>query len=181
MLTRICVLHLCLITGSRVQASNVLWRMDNGELPEWVDAWVFWLVLGTNDLVRGGCSEEATLLGILRVGTTLEHRYPGSVVVIQAILPRTTREDGMLDGDPLWESIQAINTELAKFCEQHLNFVYFDVGAFYYERSNDGSLRLNGLSDGVHLSADGYTVYYSAILKEYGCIVFEDEDLCKRH
>jgi hypothetical protein len=149
--------------------------MDNGELPDRMDAWVFWLVLGTDDLVRGGCSEEATLLGILSVGTTLSERFPFSVVVIEAILPRTTREDGVLDRDALWESIQAINAELAHFCEQHENFVYLDMGAFYYERSNDGSLSLNGFSDGVHLSAAGYMVYYSAILKAYACIVIEED------
>jgi lysophospholipase L1-like esterase len=178
--------------------------MDHGELPERMEAWVFWLVLGTSDLSRGGCSEEATVLGILRVAEELEQRYPGSVVVIQGILPRTSRKDGILEPKSmhtkligkhhtekyyadmaqhaylLWPSIQVINSELEKFCEGRENIVYFDAGRLFLQDVKEKKMGKTQkiitklMPDYVHPSPEGWMVLGEAILEEYQTIVLDE-------
>jgi hypothetical protein len=75
-----------------------LWRIKNGEVPRSLNPKVFWLILGTNDLALGMCSEEVVTLGIMRVAEELHHLYPESIVVIQGILPRSNHQDGTLEG-----------------------------------------------------------------------------------
>ena len=63
-------------------------------MPMGLQAKVFWLLIGTNDLEIGGCSEEAVLLGILRLADEINYHHPQSVIVIQGILPRSSVHDG---------------------------------------------------------------------------------------
>jgi hypothetical protein len=104
---------------------------------------VWWISIGANDLTLGGCSEEAVVLGILRIAEEVASRDKNAAVVIQGILPRSTRSDGSVeprafghhvfaaphnaqtkvkqarDHYQFWPSIQNINKELAAFCEKH--------------------------------------------------------------
>jgi hypothetical protein len=124
-------------------------------MPTTLNSKVFWLAIGMNDMVRGGCSEEVTMLGILRVADEIYFQNPNSVIVIQGILPWSNNKDGSLDHKKhglhpfegrqpkeytvkdakkyftLWPSIQHINSELEKFCAQHEHLVYFDVSALF--------------------------------------------------
>lgn len=140
------------------QMSNLLWRIQNGEMPDSLHAKVWWILIGTNDLVRGECSEEAIILGILRLAEEIAVKRPGEVVVIQGLLPRTPHADGSLTGSgglsrakkvmhttshhsnkhyfksddyPLWPSIQLINSELENFCSKHEHMVYFDAASLF--------------------------------------------------
>lgn len=115
-------------------------------------------MIGLNDLIRGGCSEEVALLGILRLADEIYFHNPYSVIVLQGILPWTKNVDGSLampksryrphvfgnaeqkkvysvkeakENFFLWPSIQHINSELAKFCSQHDHLVYFDASALF--------------------------------------------------
>merc|ERR1712183_869071 len=74
--------------------SNVLWRIQNGEMPDYLNPSVWWLVLGTNDLAMGQCSEEIVLLGILRVVEEITEMHPNAKIVISSILPMTTDKKG---------------------------------------------------------------------------------------
>lgn len=60
---------------------------------------MFWILIGANDLTPGECSEEAIILGILRLADEIAMVRPGSVVVIQGLLPRTPFFDGSLTID----------------------------------------------------------------------------------
>lgn len=72
--------------------------MQHGEMPTSLNPKVFWLVMGTNDLALGMCSEEVVTLGIMRVAEEVHHHYPEAIVVVQGILPRSNHRDGSLDG-----------------------------------------------------------------------------------
>lgn len=74
--------------------SNVLWRIQNGEMPDYLNPSVWWLVVGTNDLAMGQCSEEIVLLGILRVVEEITEMHPLAKIVISSILPMTTDKKG---------------------------------------------------------------------------------------
>ena len=163
-------------------------------------------MIGMNDLARGGCSEEATLRGIIRVAETIHFRNPSSVVVIQGILPTTSRYDGLLEpqsvGKPLfgkwhsdkhhadvarnayllWPSIQSINRELERFCENHDYAVYFDASAMflaavYDPEKKEKRYKMNKrrIPDFVHPSLDGWKVLGNAIYKEYNRIVLDED------
>jgi hypothetical protein len=108
-----------------------------------------------SDLIRGGCSEEAAFLGILRVADEINFHYPDARIVIQGLLPWSRSSDGSLDPIPhgfhplrkskptatslklalatfsYWPSIQHINSELAKFCAERDHLVFFDVSELF--------------------------------------------------
>jgi lysophospholipase L1-like esterase len=120
---------------------------------------VWWISVGGEDLARGGCSEEATELGILRVAEEVQWHRPNDAVVIQGMLPRSSYADGRLfdtaartssvlpsflrrnskggggdsgdDRASLWPSMIRINDQLAKFCEGHPRMVYFDASNLF--------------------------------------------------
>lgn len=140
---------------SHFQAANLLWRLQHGELPHNLYPKVWWLSIGSNDLASGGCSEEATVLGVMRIAEELAAATPDAEVVIQGILPRSSRSDGSLDSRGfghhifarphsqkykanqakshylLWPSIQHINSELEKFCQKQDHMIYFDASSLF--------------------------------------------------
>jgi len=73
---------------------NVLWRIQNGEIPDNLNPKIFWLVLGTNDLALRQCSEEVVLLGILRVIEEIQEMRPDAKIVVNSILPMSTDKQG---------------------------------------------------------------------------------------
>jgi lysophospholipase L1-like esterase len=74
------------------------------ELPDELQAKVFWLLIGTNDLSYN-CAEDVVLLGILSIVEELRLKRPNSIVVVNGLLPRTNDVNGRLihrysnDGD----------------------------------------------------------------------------------
>jgi lysophospholipase L1-like esterase len=145
-----------LISFFFLKIANLLWRLQNGEMPSTLQPKVWWILVGSNDLVRGQCSEEAIILGILRLADEIALVRPGSVIVIQGLLPRTPHADGTLgivsntgrrrspfhsshslkeyvksDEYPLWPFIEVINQELERFCAKHDHLVYFDADAIF--------------------------------------------------
>jgi lysophospholipase L1-like esterase len=83
---------------------QLLYRLQNGELTDGggsgglnstIDSKIFWLLIGTNDLARG-CSPEVVFLGIIRIVEEMRRVKPDTIVVINALLPRTDRADGKL-------------------------------------------------------------------------------------
>ena len=141
-----------------MKTANLLYRINHGEIPDELNPKVWWILIGANDLVRGQCSEEAVVLGILRLADEFTVKKPGSIIVIQGLLPRSSFKDGSLQNIqkppssssyhssshvkskqyykpeeyPLWPSIRAINEELEKFCAQHDHLVYFDTSKLFF-------------------------------------------------
>jgi lysophospholipase L1-like esterase len=120
------------------QTPNVLWRLENGELPDVLQPMVFVLLIGTNDLSRDWCSDENVVVGIVRIVELLLQKRPTATILLHGLLPRTFDEAGYLDkgrtvgegirywgnyfnhgGDDVgeelpnfWPDIQVINDEL---------------------------------------------------------------------
>jgi len=157
--------------------ANLLWRLQHGELPDELSSKVWWILIGSNDLGRTGCSsEEETVLGILRVAEYVHARQPDHVIVLQGILPRSNRLDGRLfdknnddnvvnnnnkekhdatervrreDEPPLWPFIVSINEQLKKFCELHDHLVYFDATDLFVKSSSTTTTFGSAGSNGV--------------------------------
>mmetsp|Transcript_28183 Transcript_28183/g.41628 ORF Transcript_28183/g.41628 Transcript_28183/m.41628 type:complete len:427 (-) Transcript_28183:52-1332(-) len=122
--------------------SNLLWRLQHGEMPESLNPSVWWIAIGGNDLAEGQCSEEAVVLGTLRLAEYVLEKKPDSFVVINSILPshklikpRTKRgEKHSQSFQPfdLWSSIAVVNDQLEKFCAKHSSFSYFDSSGIFF-------------------------------------------------
>lgn len=183
----------------------MLWRLQHGELPETLEANVFWLSIGSSDLSRGGCSEDAVVLGILRVAEAIHQRYNYAMIVIQGILPRTSRDDGLLEPRSyhkhllgkhhsekyyadmarnaflLWPSIQAVNKQLEEFCTDHPYFIYFDAGAKFLQPVRDPKvgktfrIKSKLMPDHQHPSPAGWEVLGESIRAEYRRIVLDED------
>jgi hypothetical protein len=124
-------------------------------MPRKLRSKVWWISIGANDLMKGGCSEEVVILGILRIAEEVAAHDPDSIVVIQGLLPQSTRSDGSVDprsfghhvfASPhsvqykvnqardhyqFWPSIKNINKELQDFCSKHEHIVFFDASVLF--------------------------------------------------
>lgn len=184
--------------------ANLIWRLQHGERVD--NAKVYWILIGMNDLDKGGCSEEAVTLGILRAAEEISFHNPDSVVVIQGILPRSSNPDGSLTAKGhhhgifhkhhtaqeeaaqarkdflLWPSIQDINRELAAFCEKNEHFVYFDADKLFLGRQTNshyqGETKIirDLIPDNVHLSVAGYKVLGQAMFDELQRIILDEDE-----
>lgn len=173
-------------------------------MPATLQPKVWWILVGSNDLVHGQCSEEAIILGILRLADEIALARPGSVVVIEGLLPRTNSPDGTLgrhhkkrkfhaihkekeyvkrDEYPLWPSIEIINQELERFCAKHEHLVYFDaasifVGTFgneHFQSSGKGILK-ELMPDYANLSIKGHEIFLKVISKEVNRIIYDNDE-----
>ena len=115
------------------KSPNLLWRMQNGEIPDNLNADVWWILIGTNDFLKDGldnCSDEVVLMGVRRIVEEMKLLRPSSKIVVNGILPRSGRSDGLLF-EPggkrnVMNAIQDVNRELRAYCEQHENVEYFE-------------------------------------------------------
>jgi lysophospholipase L1-like esterase len=154
---------------------NVLWRIQNGELPDSLNPKVIWLLIGTNDFGNSWCSPELVLIGILRVVEEIRVRKPNAIVVIHGILPRTFSHKGyVMRGQTaplssfvgkskqlpsLWRDIVAVNEEIRRYCAERENVEYFETKLFFVDSTAaPQELRINSrlMPDYLHPSVEGY-------------------------
>jgi lysophospholipase L1-like esterase len=79
------------------QTPNLLWRLENGELPIVLQPRIFVLLIGTNDLSKDWCSAENVIVGIVRIVELLLTERPTATVLLHGLLPRTYDEEGYLN------------------------------------------------------------------------------------
>ena len=162
---------------------NLLWRLLNGEMPPDLNPKVWWVTIGTNDLLRSQCSEEVTLMGILRVVEEILRQKPDATVVINSILPLSQDAKGLLKsshksqgkkgGLNLWPSIKAINAQLSRFAGLHHRIKFLDCTEIFVEQRR-GDLFLDQTlfsPDGIHPNVSGFKNWDKLIKKKLESIV----------
>ena len=139
--------------GDRMQ--NMLWRLDNGELPS-TPPKVFVVQAGTNNLADYVSAEErvaAIAAGIEAIVERCRRDAPDSLIVLTGVFPRRDRPE-------FNASIKAINAKLAALG---------DEGRVRYVDINERLVDSNGLlseamsEDGLHLSLAAYQVWAEAL------------------
>ena len=110
-----------MIGGDR--CAQLLYRLQNGELPPNFTPKVWWVLIGTFDL-SDHCSAEATLMGIIAVIEEIRQQRPNATVVINSILPRPRNSQGTLSGI-LWIKSEWINQRLECFASGLPNVEYY--------------------------------------------------------
>ena len=170
------------IAGDKSQ--NLLWRLKNGEMPKKLKSKVYWILIGTNDFLKGGqsieqCSEEVVLMGVIRVVKEMMILRPSSTIVVNGLLPRSDigREtDGRLykeNEKTVMDAIDVVNMKLQEFCALHDDLEYFDASALF--TAMDSKLGEGNFSkyipeelmkDRLHPTASGYEKWGNQIVEK---------------
>jgi lysophospholipase L1-like esterase len=158
---------------------NLLWRMQNGELPDALNPKVIWLLIGTNDFGKTWCSPELVLIGIMRVIEELRVLKPEATIVVNGLLPRSFHRKGyVMRGRPsflgrkpslpsLWRDIVAVNDELRQYSTSRDKVEYFETDIFFLDKKTPREeLRINNqlMPDRLHPSAEGYDLWGEQIV-----------------
>ena len=139
--------------GDRIE--NMLWRLDNGELPR-VGPKVFVVQAGTNNLGDFESAEQrvaAIAAGIEALVERCRRHAPESLIVLTGVFPRRDRPE-------FNASIAAINAKLAAFAGER-RIRYIDIG--YALVDSRGVLSEQMSEDGLHLSVAAYQVWAEAL------------------
>lgn len=155
---------------------NLLFRIQNNEMRD-LKPKVWWVSIGINDIMSTKCSEEITLMGVLRNVEELMTKADDATIVIQSLLPFSTEKSGHLDGKRMkknkyYLAIKRVNDALKKFAQKHKGVKFFDATQLFTE--NHGSnLYLNNdlFMDKFHLSVEGMNVFIQAASDELASII----------
>jgi len=168
------------IGGDRIE--HLLWRIQNGEVPESLKPKVFWLLIGTNDLAKPMCSTEFVFIGIIKCVEELLTRKPNSIIVLNSILPRTRDKNGLLIMYPheghsngynsvkknkfdFWPMIETLNKRLKEFAALHDNIKFYNATDFFLERKHESIfIDTQLMRDRLHPTASGYKLWGDGIV-----------------
>lgn len=172
-----------------MQSPNLLWRIQNGELPDDLQPSFIWVLIGTNDLGNTWCSAEMVLIGIIRVVEELRIRKPAATIIVNGILPRTYNRNGYVGRGrsrkwwkkksppampSMWDDIEAINEELKSYASSRAKVEYFETQSFFVDNTaSEENLQIDGklMPDYLHPSAEGYQLWGQEIVDKLKTIL----------
>jgi lysophospholipase L1-like esterase len=142
-------------------STGLLRRLDHirGTQPE-----VIFVMIGINDLLRG-TADETLLTNHSTILQNLRTMHPQTPIVLQSILPHAGEQATWEARDRLLDipnrRIQALNSNLASIAHQQGAY-YLDLYPLFSD--DQGNLRTDLSTDGLHLNEQGYLVWRSALL-----------------
>jgi lysophospholipase L1-like esterase len=145
-------------------SAQLLYRLQNGELPSIFSPKVWWVLIGTNDL-SDSCSAEATLMGILAVLEEIRLQRPSAKIVINSILPRPRNSVGTLSGI-VWIKSVWINQRLECYASGYSNLEYFDASDIFLNKDHTKAIKNHYAPDWIHPSAFGTQKWGEAIVEK---------------
>lgn len=99
-------------------------------------------------------------MGIKRVVEEVRRLRPGSIIVVNSLLPRSTKElnGKLIDTEHpgtknVWEGIMEVNRGLRQYCENYVNVVFFDATDIFLDQS-DNRTGVEGMYIPQHLMDD---------------------------
>jgi lysophospholipase L1-like esterase len=124
---------------------------------------VIFVMIGINDLIRG-ISDEVILDNQRQIMNYLRRMHPKAQIVIQSILPHGAEE-------ATWErreKLLAISNSRIRLLNQQLQSIAAKRGVKYLDLyplfiNQQGNLRREFTTDGLHLSPAGYIVWRTAL------------------
>lgn len=121
------------------------------------------ILVGINDLLRG-VEDETVLKNHQRIIRYLRRVHPRSQIVVQSILPHQGTKAKWQGRDRLAQvsndRIRTLNRNLANLATQE-RVDFLDLHPLFTD--NQGNLRPDFTTDGLHLNAQGYLVWRTAI------------------
>lgn len=176
------------------RTNNVLWRLQNGELPSSLQPKVFWIEAGTNNFRQILCSDEVVARGIERIVEELIEKRPESQIVINGILPRTDRAgtSGRLHYKAqhkkhllnVWNGIELVNDRLRTYAENYDNVHYVDSSDLFIEENTEFGEGDDAkyipdilMANHVDLSKEGYRKWGASIVDKLNELIPLDSNL----
>jgi lysophospholipase L1-like esterase len=147
-----------------------LYRLKNGEMPATLTPKIWWVLIGTNDLV--GCSAEAVLVGIINIIKEIQAHDANAVVVVNSILPRPGDDSGKLYGD-MWENIVWINKRMECYAQADSKLQFFNATDLFLKNDDTRYINETLMPDMLHPSAEGSKVWGTEIVKRIKELVQE--------
>ena len=165
---------------------NLLWRIQNGEVPADLQPSVWWIAIGTNDFGRAlpHCSPDLVVMGIKRVVEEMRMLRPGSTIVVNSLLPRS--EDDLAgrlvdlrnpNRVTVWQGIMDVNRQLRQYCTMLPNVHFFDATSVFLRKDVDVK-GIDGMYipddlmyDYLHPTAKGYKNWGEEIVSEVLSII----------
>ena len=121
------------------------------------------VMAGINDL-KSGVSDEELLTNYRTMVQTLKQKHPDSEVVIQSILPHGGESMTAEERDRLLavsnEQILKLNQKLATIAKEE-QVLFLNLNPLFAD--NEGMLRSDLTTDGLHLNPTGYLVWSTAL------------------
>lgn len=139
---------------------ELLYRMQQGELPDSLNPKAFWILIGTNDYTY--CTKEGVLAGNMAVVEQVMLRKPHAQVILQGLLPRGS---GYLLESDMWNDFQWINHRLACLAQGSSDerLVYFN-GTSYFLADNGTEINRTLMRDYLHPSLAGHRTWGTAMV-----------------
>lgn len=141
---------------------NLLWRIDHGdEVHLDMDAKVYWITIGINDLLVSQCSDEVVLVGIINIVEELKIKKPDSFIVMNSILPMHMKTHPIQDshGNKFgpWRAISTVNDALHQFAQNTKHVKFFDATKIFTAEDENGDLYTKDelYQDSVHPNRRG--------------------------
>jgi lysophospholipase L1-like esterase len=141
------------IGGDRTQ--HVLWRLQNGELPEGFHPKVVMLMIGTNNSNGKDNTAEEIADGVKAVVGEIHKRSPETKVLLLGVFPRGPKPN------PQRDKLKAVNVIIAKLDDDGKTVKYLDIGDKFLQP--DGTLPKEIMPDYLHLSEKGYQIWADAV------------------
>ncbi|MDB9303980.1 SGNH/GDSL hydrolase family protein [Nodularia spumigena CS-591/12] len=124
---------------------------------------IIFVMIGINDLIRG-VSDQVILNNQRRIMTYLRKKHPKAQIVVQSILPHGDKE-------ATWEGREKLLTipnSRIRQLNQQLQSTATQVGVKYLDlyplfTNEQGNLRSEFTTDGLHLNPTGYVVWRTAL------------------
>ena len=136
------------------KVAQLLYRNQNGGIGDLRPS-VFWVLIGTNDLGRDGCSVESVVAGNIAVVEDLKRRRPDTVaIVLNSLLPRN---------EIFMPRISKVNERLQCYADTTPGVEFFNASSIFWDPVN-GTLR--GLPDQLHPDAESSMVWGMAIVQK---------------
>lgn len=113
---------------------------------------VIYLMVGINDLLKG-VSDQRILVNYQRIIRSLRYSHPKSQIMVQSILPIRRRKISN-------QRIRNLNAQIALIAREE-RVSYLDIHDWFTD--DEGKLRRELTTDGVHLSPAGYDLWQGAV------------------
>lgn len=138
--------------------SQVLYRLQNGELPVSLKVPILWINIGINDLQYYDCTADGVVAGHLAIVEAIQdirsrHDQP-TRIVINSLVPIDSEE------------VIKVNERLHCYAQQNPNVDFFDATSLLSVMAGGNVSHSNPalFADAINLNAEGYTVWGEAIV-----------------
>ncbi len=142
------------------RTQNVLWRLDHGEFDGLHPRFVV-VNIGTNNLAGTEHARENTpyeiAAGVREILLRIKSKSPASKIILMAVFPRGETPDNANRA-----KISEINRLLAEYGKTS-GIEFLDIGSSF--TNPDGAIRRELMSDFLHPTEAGYTIWGEALIR----------------